>query len=481
MLRPILSIAMAVLLAGCAFPPPDGGFTQVQALTAERTGGKRVQWDRGTADDRAVDAAVRDVLARPLTADAAVQAALLNNRKLQATFEDLGIAQADLVQAGLLRNPVLDLSLRVPTAAPFKTYLNFAVAENFLDVFLIPARTKIAAAQLEQVKARVANEVLELAAQTAAAFYAWQGAEQRVELRQSIADASAASLDAAGRLRQAGNMSELAYLSERAQADRAKADLATAQADAADARERLNALMGADDQVNWTAPSRLPDLPKDEVRIDGLEPLAIRQRQDLAAARGEVQTQARVYGLTVDSRFLSSADLGVDAERETDGQWRIGPSLVLPVPLFDQGQGSIPRAAAVLRQSRDRYAALAIDIRSQVRAARTRMLNARAAAQFYQAEVLPTQQRLLEQTQLQYNGMLVGVFQLLQAKRDEIDAAVQYVMALQNYWTARAELERAIGGRLPAESPASLPAASHASVPGTSDNEFRHPHNGEHQ
>lgn len=481
MLRPILPIALAVLLAGCASPPPDGGFTQVQALTAERTGGKRVQWNRGTADDRAVDAAVRDVLARPLAADAAVQVALLNNRKLQATFEDLGIARADLVQAGLLRNPVLDLSLRVPTAAPFKTYLNFAVAENFLDVFLIPARTKIAAAQLEQVKARVANEVLELAAQTAAAFYAWQGAEQRVELRRSIADAAAASLDAAGRLRQAGNTSELAYLSERAQADRAKADLATAQADVADARERLNALMGAaDDQVNWTAPSRLPDLPKDEVGIDGLEFLAIRQRQDLAAARGEVQTQARVYGLTVDSRFLSSADLGVDAERETDGQWRIGPSLVLPVPLFDQGQGSIPRAAAVLRQSRDRYAALAIEIRSQVRAARTRMLNARAEAQFYQAEVLPTQQRLLEQTQLQYNGMLVGVFQLLQAKRDEIDAAIQYVAALQSYWTARAELERAIGGRLPAEPPASLPAAPHASVPGTSDNESLHPHNGEH-
>jgi cobalt-zinc-cadmium efflux system outer membrane protein len=358
------------------------------------------------------------------------------------------------VQAGLLKNPVLDLSIRFPNVAPSRTYLDFAVAENFLNIFLIPARKKIAAAQLEQAKARVANEVLELAAQTASAFYAWQGAQQRVELRGTIADAAAASLDAATRLREAGNTTELAYLGERAQADRAKADLANARADAADARERLNALMGvADDQLNWTAPGRLPDLPAGEVRVEGLESLAVRQRQDLAAARSQVLTQARVYGLTVDTRFFASADVGVNAERETDGQWRIGPTLVVPIPLFDQGQAAIPRARAALRQSQQRYAARAIDIRSQVRAARTQLLHARSMAGFYHDEILPTQERLLEQTQLHYNGMLVGVFQLLQAKRDEIDAAVQYVSALQSYWTARAELERAIGGRLPPSEP----------------------------
>jgi cobalt-zinc-cadmium efflux system outer membrane protein len=117
--------------------------------------------------------------------------------------------------------------------------------------------------------------------------------------------------------------------------------------------------------------------------------------------------------------------------------------------LFDQGQAAIPRAAAIVRQSRQRYAALAAEIRSQVRAARLRMMNARNMAELYHDQVLPTQQRLLHETQLRYNGMLSGVFQLLQAKRDQIDAAVEYVQSLEAYWIARADLERAIGGRLP--------------------------------
>ncbi|HXE55759.1 MAG TPA: TolC family protein [Tepidisphaeraceae bacterium] len=393
-------------------------------------------------------------MSRPLTVDAAVQIALLNNHKLQATFEELGIAQADFVQAGLLQNPVFSLNVRFPTQPPSKTYLDIGAVENFLNVFLIPARRKIAAAELDRVTARVTDEVLSLAAQTKAAYFDYQAAKQTLELRQTIADASAASLDAATRLRQAGNTTELDYYAKRTQAARATVDVMNAKADVADARERLNALMGVwGRQIEWNIAERLPDLPADEVRPEGLENLAIQNRQDLAAARQDILVQARTYGFTVDTRFFAQADLGLEGERETDGQWRIGPSLAVPVPLFDQGQAAIPRAAAVLRQSQERYAALAVEIRSQVRAARNRMLNARSTASYYHDEVLPTQQHYLEQAQLQYNGMFVSVFQLLEAKRDEIDAAVQYIKALRTYWTSRTELERAVGGRLPPGEP----------------------------
>jgi cobalt-zinc-cadmium efflux system outer membrane protein len=443
----------ATLLAGCG-PAPDNQFRKVQSLAADRLG-QRVRWNGHTADDREVERSLDRLLARPLTVEAAVQVALLNNHKLQATFEDLGIAQADLVQAGLLKNPVLDLNIRFPDRKPFKTYLDFAAAENLLDIFLIPARKKIAAGQLVEAESTVAQEVFSLAAETASAFYAWQGAEQMEELRQTIADASSASLDASKGLREAGNITELDYLSERAQAARSRVELAAAKSDAADACERLNALMGLwGSRIGWTAPARLPELPVDGVPLDGLETLAIQQRQDLAAARQEVLTQSRIYGLTVDTRFFASAEAGIEAERETDGQWRIGPTIALPVPLFDQGQAAIARANAVVRQSQQKYAALAVETRSQVRVAQTRMLNARVTVSLYHDEILPTQEKLLEQTQLQYNGMLVGVFQLLQAKRDQIDAAARYVESLRNYWMARAELERAIGGRLPSTVPA---------------------------
>jgi cobalt-zinc-cadmium efflux system outer membrane protein len=464
---PLVALIAVSVLAGCAPTAPQQGFANVQSLAMERLG-KRVEWDGRTADDRAVASRVRDLLAHPLDAGAAVQIALLNNRSLQATFEELGIAQADFLQAGLLDNPVFNLSVRLPNGPPKKTYLDIAAAENFLNVFLISARRKIAAAQLQQATARVSAEVLSLAAQTESAFYTYQAATQTVELRRRIADAAAASLDAATRLRQAGNTTDLDYYGQRAQAARATVDLANAESDAADARECVNALMGAwGAQTAWSVAGRLPDVPPNEVRPQGLETLAIQQRQDLAAARGEVLAQARLYGFTVDTRFFAQADLGIEGERETDGQCRIGPTLSLPIPLFDQGQAAIPRAAAVLRQSQQRYAALAVDIRAQVRAARARMLNARAAAQFYRDEVLPTQRHYLDQAQLQYNGMFVSVFQLLQAKRDEIDAAAQYIQALRTYWTSRAELARAVGGRLPPGEPVMPSSTQPTSISGS--------------
>jgi cobalt-zinc-cadmium efflux system outer membrane protein len=476
----ILPLLAAGSLAGCASTSPDQSFARVQSLAGERIG-QRVQWNRRTPEDQDVTTSLRDLLERPLDADAAVQISLLNNRRLQATFEDLGIAQADFVQAGLLQNPVFTFSARFPNQAPKKTYLDIAAAENFLNLFLIPARRKIAAAQLEQATARVTGEVLALAAETESAFYTYQAAEQTVELRRTIADAASASLDAAAKLREAGNTTDLDYYGERAQAARTTVELANAAADAHDAREHLNALMGLwGPQTAWSVAGRLPDLPAGEVRPQGLETLAIQQRQDLAAARGEVLAQARLYGFTLDTRFFAQADLGVEAERETDGQWRIGPTLSVPIPLFDQGQAAIARAAAVLRQSQQRYAALAVDIRSQVRAARSRMFNARAAAQFYHDEVLPTQQRYLAQAQLHYNGMFVSVFQLLQAKRDAIDAAAQYILALRTYWTSRAELERALGGRLPPAgplAPATRPASTDAA--GNSSATPEHHHHGD--
>jgi len=442
-----------------------------------------VRWNTHSELDREAEASAAKLLERPLDAESAVQVALLKNAILQATFEDVGIAQADLVQAGLLSNPILNVNIRFPTRGPSKTYLDFAAAENFLDVFLIPAKEKIAAGQLEAAKARVANEVLDLAARTKSAFYSYQAAQQRIELMQSVVDATAASFEVAKQLREAGNISELQYLAEQAPAGRARVELETAKSDAAEMRERLSSLMGLSGvEGDWTVAGRLPDLPGEDGHFDQLEFVALRRRMDLAAARQELAVQERVLGLTEQTRFVSSLELGAEAERETDGQWRIGPSLSVPVPLFDQGQGTVARAQAVYRQSRDRYIAMAVDVRSQVRAAQAKMRGARSAARLYHDEILPVQQKLLDQTQLQYNGMLVGVFQLLQAKRDQIDAAGRYIDALRDYWVARAELERAIGGRLPDVTQAATRPAGPTTREGSpvhSGAEHHHQHHGE--
>jgi cobalt-zinc-cadmium efflux system outer membrane protein len=448
---------------GCASAPSrQSSFADVHRTVADRIGAD-VRWNAPSPQsDAQLDAAVRGMLAKELTADEAVQVALLYNRNLQATFEDLGIAHADLVQAGLLKNPVFDLGIRFPDRPPGKTYLNFAITESFLDVLWLPARKRIAAAQFEQVKAKITDEVLKLAADTKSAFYAYQAAEHSVELRRTVLDAMTASAQAAKALHDAGNMTDVDFLAQRAQEVRARIDLKNAESDAVDAKEKVTALMGLGaSQTDWKSAGRLPDLPANEIEPNGLESLAIRQRADLAAAKSEVIALGRTAGLAEQTRFFAQADLGLEAERETEGQWRIGPALSLPLPIFDQGQAVVERSAAALRQSQQRYAALAVEIRSQVRAARAKMFAAREKATYYRDELLPLQQQVIDQTLRQYNGMYVGVFQLLQAKRDQVDAGREYIDSLREYWLARCELERAIGGRLPGSShPSTLPAAT---------------------
>jgi cobalt-zinc-cadmium efflux system outer membrane protein len=436
------------LFSGCTHVDRDAGFSSVQKASNDRIGAV-VQWRGQSADDAQVDAAVTAMLRKPLTADEAVQIALLNNRSLQATFEDLGIAQADLVQAGLLHNPVFSLNVRIPNKRPSKTYVDLSVADDFLDIFFAPARRKIAEADFETTQARVAHEVLELAARTRVAFYQYQAAEQVGKLRRSVAEAAAASLDAAKALHDAGNVTDLAYITEQSQQARAKVDVATSDGQTSDAREHLNQLMGlSGTQLNWTLDAELAQLPWADPPATGLEAVALRQRFDVAAARSQEITQGRALGLTENTSLLGGTELGAEGERETDGQWRIGPQLSVPVPIFDQGQATIARARAQLRQSRQRYEALASDVRSQVRMAAAHMRNSRLRAEYYRDHVLPLQKSLVHQTQLEYNAMLAGVFVLLQVRRDEIDAGREYIEALRDYWVARAELEQAVGGRL---------------------------------
>lgn len=459
---------VALFSAGCAAPPSrQSAFDDVRRTVSDRVGAE-VHWTTPSpAADAELDAAVRRMLEKELTADEAVQVALLYNRNLRATFEDLGIAHADLVQAGLLKNPVFDLGIRIPDRPPGKTYLDFAVTESFLDVLWLPARRRIAAAQFEQAKAKLTDEAMKLAAETKSAFYAYQAAEQSVELRRTVLEAMSASAATAKALHDAGNLTDVDFLTQRAQEARVRVDLKNAEAEAVVAKEKVTALMGlSGPQTAWKAGGRLPDLPVGEIDPSELESLAIRQRADLAAAKHEVVALGRSAGLAEQTRFFAQADVGVEAERETEGQWRIGPALSVPLPIFDQGQAVMERASAALRQSQHRYAALAVEIRSQVRAARAKMFAAREKAAIYHDELLPLQQQVVDQTLRQYNGMYVGVFQLLQAKRDQIDAGREYIESLREYWMARCELERAIGGRLPAvTTPSTMPTSQPAAAP----------------
>ena len=388
------------------------------------------------------------MLAEELTVDGAVQVALLNNRNLQATYEGLAVAQADLVGAGLLRNPVFDAEVRFVEGGG-GTGLEMAVVQDFIDVLYIPLRKRLAETAFEATKLRVAGEVLGLAGEVRAAFYAFQASQQMLEMRRQVVTATEASYDLSKRLRAAGNTTDLDLFNERALHEQSKLDLRAAEAQLLRDRERLTTLMGVwGESADWAAPGRLPAPMAPEEPADATERRAVERSLDLASARLEVTQAARGVGIAAPFGLLPDADLGAAAEREPDGEWAVGPAFSVPVPLFNQGQPAVASAQAQLRRARQLYAATAVQVRSRARAVASDVTAAREQVDYYAEVVLPLRGRILEQTQLQYNAMQVGAFQLLTAKQQQIDAGAAYINALHDYWVARTELDLLRNGRL---------------------------------
>jgi cobalt-zinc-cadmium efflux system outer membrane protein len=442
-LATVMSVAFA---AGCASVPQDAGFNDVQDKVAERTG-KRVEWMRGGPEDETVAKAVDEMLSAKLNPDQAVQIALLNNRDLQVTYEDLGLAQANLVQAGLLSNPMFDAQVLFLEGGG-RVELGFSIVQDFLSILYRPLRREIANAQFEAAKLRVTGAVIDLAAQTRTGFYQVQADQQRLEFLQQVAEATAASAEAARRLYKAGNITDLDLAREQTLYREVRLALATAETRLVQNREQLNALMGLwGDDTQWTITPRLPEIPKAPLEVAGLEQRAIKASLDLGAARREIEADAAVLGFTDATALVPFLAPGVEAERE-EGEWEIGPSLTLPIPIFNQGQARLAAARSDLRRAQQAYWARAVEIRAAVRAIRQTALSARNRALYVQNVLLPLYTRIVNNTQLQYNAMQLGIFQLLLAKQQQIAAGLRYIETLRDYWLARTALAQTLSGSL---------------------------------
>jgi len=456
-MKAILCLVLFLAASVCPAESLDKSFNDVSNAIWSRTG-ERVQWNRGTPQDAEAEAHVRSVLKRSLTANSAVQVALLNNHELQATYEEIGIAQADVIEAGLLRNPLFSIERRWPGQA-----LEAELVTQFIDILFLPLRKRAAKAQLQAAKSRVGNEILKTAAEVRAAFYEHQGNLQLGDLGVEVEKAAAASAEAALQLHQAGNTRDLDLANEEAMHVQAKLDLAKGQALTIETREKLNKLMGAwGEQTTWTIAPRLPDPPKNEVKTGGLESRAVEQRLDLVALRFEALGTAQTLGFARFQEVAQQFEIGGRYVHEIQSEHSTGPIIRIPIPLFDFGQGVKARGEAKLRQLQQRYLGLAVEIRSDVRAARDRMLNARAIVDYSRSTVLPLRHRVVEESQLQYNAMQISLFDLLRAKQEEVNVARQSVEAQRDYWVARAELEKAVGGPLNGKMLEVLPSRTYA-------------------
>jgi outer membrane protein TolC len=428
----------------------DAGYAGVRRLVSERTG-KEVRWQEQEPEHR--DVAARELLGKPLTADTAVQVALLENAEIQAAFEDLGVARSQLVQRLRLPNPSVEAALRF--AGSERPEIDVFGLLSLTDLALLPVENGAGQARLAAAQLSVAGQVLDLAFATRVAFYELQAAQQVLELDRSISEALAASVEAAEALHTAGNITDLRLSSEQALYEEARLAATRAEASLTARREELASLLGVSGMdLHWSTEPRLPSPASSSALPDDLEARAVERSLDLQLLRARATAAAREANLATLQGWVPELRAGVSAERknDTDPAWGVGPAVSLGVPLFYQGQGERGAALADLRRQQQRAVSTALRIRARARAVSARVRAAGDSVGYYERVLLPLRQKIVDDTQLEYNAMSVGVFQLLEAKRAQIEAARSYVELLREYWTLRAEADQLLAGRLPGKS-----------------------------
>lgn len=428
---------LAGLLSACAGPVADRAFDDIATRTAETIDVKPA-WIKSDQDEALVRETLATLLGKPLSADDAVQVALLNNRRLQSNFAELGLGAADLTSAWRPANPGLSFG-RFRRGQEIE--IERAIGFDALNLLALPILAGIEERRFEQTKLRLAADILSLAAQTKRAWYEAVAAEQTAIYVTQIREAADIQADLARRMRAAGNNSLLDLTREQLFRAEATARLARSRLAATAAREKLGRLMGlAGRDMAFALPQRLPVLPAKEREAENIEAAAMVRRLDIQMAQAEVAAMRKNQTLSRATRLVNVLELGFARNSESAKQDQTGYEISLEIPIFDLGDAKATKAEMLYMRSVHHLAETAIQAQSAAREAWLGYRTAFELAQQYQTQIVPLRQKISGEMLLRYNGMLVSVFDLLTDAREQIAAVSEALEAQRDFWIADTNL-----------------------------------------
>lgn len=434
-------IPLALLFfTGCASRPCDTNESLVSTCVEAQISAK-VQWNRQVCEET-IDFLLQN---EALSCHHAIQIALLNNPKIQVFFENIGIAEAELKQAGLWRNPFFDLAVRFPNDPAFKTNIPFNLSFYMLDVFLIPLKKKVATAELSRVEAEATQMILDIAFEVEATYYSLLTAYLQKDVQKGIVELLEAAWEIGQAQAIAGTLNglELEKLKTRYLTEM----LVLTQVDVERVRlqEHLQQLLGFPEEICWTLPSCFPCPYPLDYTLCQLEELSLQKRMDLQAARWQVEKFVRAKKTKAFWTYLDWTR-GYSGEREPEGVFVMGPSMGGSLPLFDYGQAQRAKLFSAFWKSVEEVKVKEIQILSEVRSAYHRYELLEQLVNEYQMSMLPLQTQLLDKAQSYFNVMGLGTYQLIDQKIAQYANELSYLLALRDYWLTRVDLARAIGG-----------------------------------
>ena len=455
MSRAALTVAAALVLSGCASTAMQDNLGSVQRLSQERLG-TQLQWLTSDETRRQARADVDAALAKPIAGDDAVRIALAYSPALQALLADAAAESASATQSARLPNPVFAFERLVRREDGARELeITRTLSVSVLDLLLLPARTRLADQRQQITRLRLAGQVVQAATDARRAWVQAVAAQQSLTYAEQVKATADASAELARRMQAVGNFSRLQRAREQAFAADAVAQLARASQAARASREALVRALGLDatQAAALTLPERLPDLPavaQDEAVV---AQAALGQRLDVQIARANLEAAAREQGVTRVTSVVDGLELGVGRVSETGRAPQKGLALGVPLPIFDAGDASRAGAQATYLAAWNRAAQIDVDARSQLREHYGAYRTAYDIARHHRDEIVPLHKAIAEENLLRYNGMLIGVFELLADAREQVTGVVQAIEAQRDFWLADAALQASLIGKPTTETP----------------------------
>ena len=453
---PLILGACATAIPG-AYTEPKAGFLNVSSQTSAAIG-KRTAFAQTQSENAELKKQVHGMVHRKtISADTAVQVALLNNKGLQASYANVGLSAAEAWQQATPENPVVSVGLLGIGAPQLGAYraIESLIRSNILDATTRKQRMAIADAGFRKAQLSAVNDSLSLANQTRQAWVSAVSAFETVGyLKRAKATSDAGSelarkLGETGALNKAGQAREHAFNAELA------GQLAQARLSAVQAKENLTKLMGLwGTEVDYYVPNALPALPRSVGRVSNIEAKALQNRVDLRIAKLGLEAQAKAFGLTDQMRIVSDLEIvgGAELEREVGAAGDIETSILpqveleFAIPIYDTGKARMRKAELMYLQAANVLAESAVNVRSEARNAETSYHSSYTIARHYRDVLVPLRKTVEEEGLLSYNGMITNTFELLTDVREKLGASLEAANAKRDFYMAQADLTAAIYG-----------------------------------
>jgi len=440
---PFVTLVTALLLSGCATFSKDGGFDNVKQITQQHVK-QEIAWPKNQAEQNKIDEQVKVLLARKLDVETAVQIALLNNKRLQAAFYELGISEADLVQAGRLPNPRFSM-LYAKNNGDYK--IEQAFTFNIFSLITMPKAVEIERRRFEQTQRATALEVFKLANHTRLAYFNAVAARELARYSDQVKESAEASAELARRMVKAGNWNKLEQAREQSFYADAVLELANAKNKQVRAHEALSRLLGIPAD-RMTLLERLPDLPSSVEELQPFEQAAFENRLDLQVAKLETEALAKQLGLTKTTRLINVLEIGPARvlEGRRNDPYKNGLEIGFEIPLFDWGTARLAKAEAIYMQAVNEAAQIAINAQSEIREAYNVYRTNYEVSKHLRDEIVPIRKKILSENQLRYNGMLTSPFELFGDARAQVTSVKNYIESLREFWLADSTLKMTLIG-----------------------------------